>query len=154
MRCEIFLKRLDELDSGRAMSPAMRLHALRCRACAAEAAALGAALGAYRSALAAESAEGSAVEDRVMAAVRLLPPPRQDFAIRDWAFAGVVIAASTLLLPLGESSGFLRTFFGPGFALSLAIVLGIFLTTYTALFIGTHLEELEDFLDKRGLHVR
>jgi hypothetical protein len=154
MRCETFLRRIDELDSGRAMGPSMRLHAMRCASCASEAARLDAALKAYRSGNDAEADGGSAVEDRVMAAVRLLPPPRQDFAIRDWVSAGVVIAVSTLLLPLGESSGFLRTFLGPGYALSLAIVLGITLTVYMAFFIGTHLDELQAFLDKRGLRMR
>ena len=154
MRCETFLRRIDELDSGRAMPFPMRLHVLRCPSCAAEAARLAAALKAYRSAGGAAKEEVSTLEDRVMASVRLMPPPRQDFAIRDWVSAGAVIAASTLLLPLGESSGFLRTFFGPGYALSLAIVLGISLTVYMAFFIATHLEELEAFLDKRGLHVR
>jgi len=136
------------------MGLAMKLHASRCPSCAAEAAALAAALESYRAEDGASSERGSAVEERVMAAVRLLPPPRQDFAIRDWISAGIVIAASTLLLPIGESSGFLRTFFGPGFALSLAIVLGISLTIYMAFFIATHMDELQTYLEKRGLHVR
>jgi len=132
----------------------MSLHRLRCPSCSAESAKLEAAICAYRSESEADRAEDSLVEDRIMAAIRLLPPPRQDFAIMDWAFAGIVIAASTLLLPLAESSGFLRTFFGPGYALSLAIVLGVSLTIYTAFFIGTHLDELQSFLDKRGLRMR
>jgi len=152
MRCETFLRRLDELDSGRGSGLVMALHASRCPACAAQAAAVEAAIEAFRAGV--EDERGSLVEERVMAAVRLLPPPRQDFAIRDWVSAGVVIAVSTLLLPLGESSGFLRTFLGPGYALSLAIVLGITLTVYMAFFIGTHLDELQAFLDKRGLRMR
>jgi hypothetical protein len=154
MRCETFLRRLDELDSGRGMGLAMALHAARCPSCAARAASLAAALEAYRSDDGAEDERGLVVEERVMAAVRLLPPPRQDFAIRDWVSAGVVIAASTLLLPIGESSGFLRTFFGPGYSLSFAIVLGISLTIYTAFFIATHMDELQIYLEKLGLHVR
>jgi hypothetical protein len=127
---------------------------MRCRSCAAETARLEAALRAYRADGGASGAAGSVIEGRIMASVRLLPPPRQDFAIRDWVSAGLVIAASTLLLPLSENSGFLRTFFGPGYALSLAIVLGVSLTIYMAFFIGTHLDELQAFLDKRGLRLR
>ncbi len=153
MRCGKFLDKLDGLDSGAAMSPAMAFHALRCPSCAASAARLEAAISAYRAAPAPER-EDWVVESRIMAAVRLTPPPRQDFAIRDWVTAGVVIAASTLLLPLTEHSGFLRTFFGPGYALSFAIVLGLSLTAYTAFFIGTHMGELRSYLDKRGLWVR
>ncbi len=154
MRCGTFLDKLDGLDSGAAMSPAMAFHALRCPSCAAAAARLEAAIRAYRAAPASEGGEDGVLEDRIMAAVRLTPPPRQDFAIRDWVSAGIVIAASTLLLPLTEQSGFLRTFFGPGYALSLAIVLGLSLTVYMAFFIGTHMGELRSYLDKRGLRVR
>lgn len=154
MRCDKFLDKLDALDAGVGMSPFMAFHARRCPSCASRAALLDSALRAYRSESAAATSEDEAAEERIMAAVRLVQPPRQDFAIRDWVTAGVVIAVSTLLLPLSESSGFLRTFFGQGYALSLAIVLGAAVTLYSAFFIGTHLDELEEFLSKRGLKTR
>jgi len=154
MRCGKFLDKLDGLDAGASLSPAMAFHALFCPSCAQAAARLEAAILAYRAPPAPDGERDSVIEDRIMAAVRLTPPPRQDFAIRDWIAAGIVIATSTLLLPLTEHSGFLRTFFGPGYALSLAIVLGLALTAYTAFFIGTHMGELRSYLDKRGLRVR
>lgn len=154
MRCERFLSILDGLDSGARMSLAMALHARRCPSCAAAAARLDAALRAYRAAPERDAEPDALAEERIMAAIRLTPPPRQDFAMRDWIAAGIIIAASTLLLPLTEHSGFLRTFFGPGYALSLAIVLGLSLTVYMAFFIGTHVGELRSYLDKRGLRMR
>jgi hypothetical protein len=95
------------------------------------------------------------IEDRVMAAVRLMPPPQQDFALRDWLFPGMVIAISMFLLPvLGKGSSFLEMLFGPGYEFSLALVLGLVFTAYSVLFIATHVSELQSFLEKRGLRTR
>ena len=75
-----------------------------------------------------------------MAAVRLMPPPRQDFALRDWLFPGVVLALSMVLLPvLGKDVDFLKSLFGSGYTLSLSLVLGVAFTAYCAFFIATHL---------------
>jgi hypothetical protein len=77
-----------------------------------------------------------------------MPPPRQDFALRDWLLPGAIIALSMLLLP------FLAPLFEPGYALPLSLVLGIAFTAYCALFIATHLAELQTYLEKRGLMPR
>jgi hypothetical protein len=90
-----------------------------------------------------------------MAAIRLMPPPRQDFALRDWLFPAAVIVASMFILPLlGKDIGFLEALLGTGYQLSLALVLGIAFTAYSALFIATHLAELQTYLEKRGLMPR
>ena len=58
-----------------------------------------------------------------MAAVRLMPPPRQDFALGDWLFPGIVLALSMVLLPLiGKDVDFLKSLFGSGY--SFVAVLG------------------------------
>jgi hypothetical protein len=154
MRHEAALKMLDELDAGQSYGLALRLHLARCPSCAGAALGVKRALSAYRH----DGREGAAlglVEDRVMAAVRLMPPPRQDFALRDWLFPGAVIALSMFLLPLlSKDIGFLESLFGPGYELSLALVLGAAFTAYCALFIATHLSELQTYLEKRGLMPR
>jgi hypothetical protein len=144
MRHETALECIDELDAGQAYGLALRLHLARCPSCAAEAERVQAALAAYR---AADEAEDR-IEERVMAALRLMPPPRQDFALRDWLLPGALIALSMLLLP------FLAPLFEPNYALPLSLVLGIAFTAYCALFIATHLAELQTYLVKRGLMPR
>jgi hypothetical protein len=154
MRHETALKCLDELDAGQDFGLALRLHLSRCRSCSAAADRTEAALRAYRAELLREDAE-SLIEDRVMAAVRLMPPPRQDFALRDWLFPAAIIALSMFLLPVvGKDIGFLESLFGSGYALSLSLVLGLAFTAYSALFIATHLSELQSYLEKRGLMPR
>jgi hypothetical protein len=160
MRHEAALKYLDELDARQEHSLALRLHLARCPSCASAALKTRTALRAYRapeaSAPDAHASElTSLVEDRVMAAVRLMPPPRQDFALRDWLFPGVIIAVSMVLVPfLGKDIGFLETLFGSSYALSFSLVLGVAFTAYCALFIATHLGELQLYLEKRGLMPR
>jgi hypothetical protein len=150
MRHEAALKSLDELDAGQPYGLALRMHLSRCATCAAAARLMEAALRDYRQDLPGE--EASRVEDRVMAAVRLMAPPQQDFALRDWLFPGAILAISMVVLPFfGKDLGFLESLLGPSYELSIFLVLGVAFTAYSALFIATHLSELQSFLEKRGV---
>jgi hypothetical protein len=154
MRHEAALKRLDELDSREDYGLALRWHLARCRSCRASAGRVSAALRVYRDDKASAELDGR-IEERVMASVRLTPPPKQDFAIRDWLFPGAVLALSMVLLPLlGKDVDFLKSVFGSGYLLSLSLVLGAAFTAYCALFIATHMSELQSYLEKRGLMPR
>ncbi len=162
MRHEAALRYLDELDARQGYGLALRLHLARCPSCAASARRVEAALVAFREDTRRADIRGaeailadSRVEERVMAAVRLMPPPRQDFALRDWLFPAAVIALSMFFLPLfGQDIGFLEALFGSGYALSLSLVLGVGFTAYSALFVATHLLEVRSYLEKRGLMPR
>ena len=135
------LARIDELDAGREYGLALRIHLSHCRSCGAAAERMDAALSSYRAETPrADTSSLDLIEDRVMAVVQFLPPPRQDFALRDWFLPGAIIVASMLLMPLlGKDIGFLESLFG------------LALTAYSALFIATHLPELQSYLEKRGL---
>ena len=158
MRHEKALERLDELDAGQGYGLALRLHLATCRSCAAAARGMEAALKAYRGSSRPEEGRagpGNLIEERVMAAVRLMPPPRQDFAIRDWVLPGAVIVVSMFLLPIiGRDSGFMERLLGSGYEFYLFMVLGIAFTLYSAFFIATHLTELRSYLERRGLGPR
>ncbi|MFZ4696047.1 MAG: hypothetical protein ACOYMV_13060 [Verrucomicrobiia bacterium] len=135
------LARIDELDAGQEGGLALRVHLSHCRSCATAAERVNAALNSYRAdTMRTDTSALDLIEDRVMAVVQLLPPTRQDFALRDWFLPGAIIVASMLLLPLlGKDIGFLESLFG------------LALTAYSALFIATHLPELQSYLEKRGL---
>jgi hypothetical protein len=154
MRHESALRRLDELDAGEAPGLALRLHFAVCPSCARQAELMRAALRAYRAAaplVEGRSKEGGALEERIMASVRLTPPPRQDFAVGDWLMPAVVILLSICLVQLGSGLGLLRPFFGSGSAVYLSLVLSLAFIAYSALFVASHLDELQAFLQKRGL---
>ncbi len=133
--------RIDELDAGQECGLALRMHLSHCRTCAAAAELVDAALKSYRvDTPPADTSSMDLIEERVMAVVQFLPPPRQDFALRDWFLPGAIIVASMFLLPLlGKDIGLLESLFG------------LALTAYSALFIATHLPELQSYLEKRGL---
>ena len=168
MRHETALRKLDELDAGEELGFALRLHLASCRDCARAARLTREALAAYRvanpredmrressqSVVGAPSEADLALEARIMAAVRLTPPPAQDFSLGDWIIPGLLIIVSIALIPFGKDSGFLNALLGQGYALSLSMVLGIAFTVYAAFFIATHLSELETFLSKRGVSLR
>ena len=150
MRHETALKRIDELDAGQRPGIGLRMHLANCPSCAHAAQSMSEALSAYRGVGGVGDAD-RLVEERIMATVRLTPPPMQDFAIRDWLFPGAVILLSMCLLPLGSPLGYSESFLSPGSALSLSLVLGLIFTAYCALFIASHVGELQSYLQKRGL---
>lgn len=152
MRHETALRKLDELDAGEAPGLGLRMHLASCPGCARAARLTAEALKAYRAAPAASGDDR--LEERVMAEVRLTAPPRQDFALRDWLFPAAVIVASLCALPLGEGLQPIASLLGPGYTASIALVLGIALTAYAAFFVATHLSELVDFLEKKGVSLR
>src|SRR5512142_1687114 len=102
MRHERALSLLDGLDARRGYGLGLRLHLARCASCSAAARRSAAALRAYREAppAAGEEREAELAEDRVMATVRLMPPPGQDFALRDWLLPAAILALSMVLLPI------------------------------------------------------
>jgi len=152
MRHDRALRLIDELDAGAAPGLPLRLHLARCPSCARQAELLGSALRAYRAASATEAAD--ALEARVMSAVRLTPPPRQDFAVRDWAIPAAAMLVSICLVVIGTDLGYLEALVGSGSAVYLSLVLGLAFTGYSALFVGSHLGELRAYLQERGLMSR
>jgi hypothetical protein len=152
MRCKTFLRRYDRSDAGRGMSALMLLHAARCSSCMSETDGVAYSIEMYRAeGSGAESAE-KALEDRVMSAVRHLPPPKQEISIREWFAAGFIIVASMALIPLGEDFNSFKLIFGRSFALPLSLVLGGVATVYMSLFIASHIDVVGGFLKRRMGH--
>ncbi len=90
------------------------------------------------------------LDERIMAEVRLMPVPRNDFfAPRDWLIAGFVMALSMGLIPFGQDFAKVMALFGAGFSLPLSLVLGVVLTSYAAYFVATHLDEVQSFVTRR-----
>jgi len=151
MRCETFRNRYDRLGPGgerrpgAVMGSGMMLHLARCPDCSSSVARVEAAIAAWR-------AEGSGAPraeellvDRVMAAVRLQRPPRREVLTRDWLISGLVLAGSLILIPEGRDFPWFRELFGARLILPIALVLGIGLSAFGALFAGSHVDEMEGF---------
>jgi len=151
MRHEYFLERYERLDNGDRLSVFACIHKATCAECKAAAKSMDHAIAAYREpyTFPLGRIDPLLLDERIMNAVRLLPRPRHLVSTRDWVTAGVVIALSTVLVPLGDGFAFIKEFFGARYTLPLALVLGLSITAYGAMFIGTHIEELSLLL-RRG----
>jgi len=155
VRCETFLEHYDRIDARSEPGWALRRHLDSCPSCRATVERMRAALQAPASDAYGVSPAEASVEDRVMAVVRLMPQPQRElFSVRDWIIAGSVIVLSMALIPVGSDFGGFIAVVGASYALPLALVLGLGITIYSTLFIGTHIDEVMDFVRRRivGLH--
>jgi hypothetical protein len=67
-----------------------------------------------------------------------------ELSMRGWAIAGIVILFSLMSAFFGYDFNRMTSAAGTSLLLPVGIVIGIFLTVYGALFIGSHLKELSE----------
>jgi hypothetical protein len=72
---------------------------------------------------------------------------KKDISSVKWLFPGVIIFASIFLVSYSDSFIWLKGHFGGVLEVPLFIVLGLAITFYAALFIGTHLEMMGKFIE-------
>ena len=71
----------------------------------------------------------------------------RDISDGKWVIAWITIVASIALVTYSEPFRWLERYFGSSFDIPLNIVMGIVITTYSAFFIGTHLERFKSKLN-------
>ena len=124
--------------------PLVRLHLIRCRRCAGEAARMEDSIRMMRRDFLPPSPDFSAA---VMSAIRGTPLlEAAPVSFRNWLLVGMTLLAASALSPLGSAFEWVKKSFGTGFLLPLNIVLGLTLAGYCAFFIGTHMKELSERL--------
>ncbi|MDR2481190.1 MAG: peptidoglycan-binding protein [Spirochaetaceae bacterium] len=92
------------------------------------------------------------ITDRIMAIIGEEKDFKIDtaaFSFRSWIFTGIFILLSLTSVYLGRDFHTIVINNGLHFILPLGITIGIIITAYCAVFIGTHLNEL---CEKFGLH--
>ena len=88
------------------------------------------------------------LENPIMAMITEESQQEENFAVpaglstRGWVIAGLVIMVSLLTVFFGMEFSEAAVNAGSSFMLPLGIIIGIVLTSYGALFIGSHLKEL------------
>jgi len=117
----------------------VRLHLSRCASCTAEYTRMRKAIDFMRSEYLPRSPD---LAELIMTAIRTSPKAEiAPVSFRDWAIVGIVILAAIAIAPLGSAFSWVKKSFGSDFLLPLNVVLGLILSAYGALFIGTHLNE-------------
>lgn len=140
MNCERFLTYVDSLEPAETAVPkAMAEHACRCPSCAKALESARRSLSLLRAPCA---RAGTDLSKRVSALLPFAPAPRRSVPMRDWVLAGFLLISGMALLPLMADFKALKTVYGTGFTLPMAIVLGLVVSTYAVVFVFSHAAEL------------
>jgi hypothetical protein len=70
----------------------------------------------------------------------------QHISSRTWLIAGFVLLASNFIIQYSDSLRWLKTHFGRDLEIPLHIIMGLMISVYAVIFIGTHLEELKRYI--------
>jgi len=137
MECDLFLARLDSLETGRLPSD-LEEHAAGCVSCART---LARVEGARRLLDVSPAACLVDLAPRVGALLPFMPSARRRVQMRDWLLAGALILGSMAFVPFLADFSTLRAAYGNRFVVPLGLVLGMAVTAYGAVFIAGHLDE-------------
>ncbi|MGL4369965.1 MAG: hypothetical protein ACRCUT_09890 [Spirochaetota bacterium] len=149
MSCEKKIEKFMHLDRGEAIPLSLRFHILFCRRCRNEIFSL---LKSF------DSIRGKApfeipfdMSDLVMKRIEFLEIDyAHNISNTKWISAGIVIFASIFLVSFSDWADWLSVHTEGYFDIPLYIVMGLSLTVYSSLFIGTHLEYLKTLSDRFG----
>lgn len=136
MTCQRFLTLLDGLDND-AMSIDMMVHARSCQSCAHQYENIRAAISLYQRP---EIAESTDLLPGIMASLPYLSPPRRAISMRNWVLSGCILVASIIGVPMLSDFRALRSVYGAGFTLPLALMFGVIVTLYAGVFVISHLD--------------
>ncbi len=153
MRCDTFIRNYTALDAGEKPGLALRIHALRCAPCRAAAARTD---GAARLVRAIEpDLLGEDLTARIMAGVRF---SRTEYgrkvSIFNWISAEILLLAALVLVQFSEPRIWLVNQLGRGFEMAISVSLGVLITLFSALLVGTHMKELNGFRDRLALKMK
>lgn len=162
MKCSKAMKEFLELDQGERASPELSRHLTICPACAQEAAKLSVFFEALRNGE--EKLEAAGLETSGLAAAVLSEienrertkslAAAQEVSLRDWIVPGVVILGGITLVPFSSFLPALRGLSGGTLELAIPLSLGIAITVYATLFIGTNVSTFRRLLRMENLGFR
>lgn len=147
MTCREALRKLLALDANQDPEQELVAHLSGCKGCRLEEAKLRLAMMALRSPDCLRTDDE--LTDRIMTAVQAEPSPHEvtephgPMPLRNWLLAGVLIFGGILGLHYSESFEWLRLAFGEAIDLAMGLILGVFLTTYLCLLVGSNLKRVQ-----------
>ncbi len=147
MTCREALRELLALDADQEPRQDLAAHLARCERCRQEEAKLRFALASLR--VAERESTDEELTGRIMAATQAEPPrheaaeAHEPMPLRNWLLAGVLIVGGILGLHYSKSFEWLRLAFGEAIDLAIGLILGVFLTTYLCLLVGSNLRRVQ-----------
>jgi hypothetical protein len=95
------------------------------------------------------AARADRLEENIMAVIRVTARPRREVSLGQWAFPGILLVLSVLLLPLASIYDWLGLGPGTSLLLPLATASGLCLVVFGLLLIGSHFKELSAILEEQ-----
>jgi hypothetical protein len=144
MECREVIEYLDCLDHEQELPTQVAAHLQHCPRCRREAALVSDALGVLRSSVDYDTLPGLTasvmrmVRENVGQAAAADPPT----SLRNWIIIGAVIFAGVLGLRFSEVMTWLRGALGPAIDVAMSIFLGVFLTGYICMLVGSNMDRV------------
>ncbi|GAB1456400.1 hypothetical protein MASR2M48_17080 [Spirochaetota bacterium] len=77
--------------------------------------------------------------------------------MRNWVLSGFIILVSIIIVPMLSDFRALRSVYGAGFTLPLALMFGVLVTLYAGIFVMSHLDDfsrrLKDYQNNQATRV-
>lgn len=142
MKCNEAMQIFLQMDNRDSLPFLVRAHMWRCRKCKEE---IDALQQSYISLLDAAPYELSRdlsgpIFDKI---ANQCPSYRREMSYARWLVAGFILIASRFAVTFSDTLVELQGYYGGRLDIPLNIVLGLVMSIYAALFIGTHIEELK-----------
>jgi len=136
------MKRFLELDDYTSFPLSIKIHLFFCDKCKKEIFEIGEVLKGIRGICPFPIKRD--ISDQIMQSIKLIPLNNEkSISIINWLLAGMLLLGSTFLISFSNSLIWLKSCFGGNLEIPLNIILGIFISIYSSLFIGTHLDDLK-----------
>jgi len=142
MKCDDALQRFLEMDNRESFPISLRFHMLHCAKCRTE-------IETFRHACDLLLDDSPFEMRRDLSGLILdkvtgdYPSYRREMSYARWFLAGFIIIASRLAVSYSDTMVSLQGHYGGRLEIPLNIVLGLVVSIYAVLFIGTHVEELK-----------
>ncbi|MDY6934446.1 MAG: hypothetical protein SVZ03_09525 [Spirochaetota bacterium] len=142
INCDKIITRFLEMEDYRVIPLNIRVHMLFCNRCRVEVYMLKDALDEIREFNPFPLRKD--LTDEIMQKILLTETPyKKEISTFNWVTAGLIIFLSIFLISYSEPMIWLKNQFGNNFEVPLSIVLGLIISIYSIVFIGTHLEKLK-----------
>ncbi len=147
MRCEKAINRFLGLDQQERFPLALKLHLAHCAKCRSEVSSL------LRTFSSLGDVSGVSMprdmSEGVMRVIRLSSTTYgRSMSFFNWMSGELIIIASLVLIQFSDPLLWLEGHFGGSLEVPLNIVLGLVITVYSSVFIGTHLKEFKGFVGR------
>ncbi len=142
MECETAIEKYLKYPGGIKIPLLLRVHMLFCQSCRSEIQLLKIEFQKIRNSAPYEIPED--ITETVMAQVQLLEKSYEnEISYFKWIAVGVIIVGSRFVFTFSDSLVWLQGHFGKQLDIPLNIILGLVMTGYAILFVGTHIDDIK-----------